>query len=207
MDPSWTVLCFTATPFIFGALRWTVWPDSMAGMQTAELVAWAGVYVLSIMSGLMSFWVVQSRGQVSDRAPFSDIHDSRSCHYSRGIPVDTAMLGTVPSWTLVGIGIMAFIKMRPLMARIKLDGDTSLRQDLLKRVEFLEEQRETDRKECVEGAGQAPPRKCGGDGQAPPAHPRAGEDHRRASAPADHVSDHGCRSTAAGAPFPGRSPT
>jgi hypothetical protein len=31
-------------------------------MQTAELVAWAGVYVLSIMSGLMSFWVVQSRG-------------------------------------------------------------------------------------------------------------------------------------------------
>jgi hypothetical protein len=62
MDPSWTVLCFTATPFIFGALRWTVWPDSMAAMQTAELVAWAGVYVLSIMSGLMAFWVVQSRG-------------------------------------------------------------------------------------------------------------------------------------------------
>jgi septal ring factor EnvC (AmiA/AmiB activator) len=60
------------------------------------------------------------------------------------------MLGTVPSWTLVGLAVMAVIKMRPLMARIKLDGDTSLRQDLLKRVEFLEEQRETDRKECVE---------------------------------------------------------
>jgi hypothetical protein len=55
------VLCFTATPFIFGALRWTVWPDSMAGMQTAELVAWAGVYVLSILSALVSFWVVKCR--------------------------------------------------------------------------------------------------------------------------------------------------
>jgi hypothetical protein len=60
------------------------------------------------------------------------------------------MLGTLPSWTLVGLALMAVIRMRPLMARIKLDGDTSLRQDLLKRVEFLEEQRETDRKECVE---------------------------------------------------------
>jgi hypothetical protein len=30
-------------------------------MQTAELVAWAGVYVLSILSALVSFWVVKCR--------------------------------------------------------------------------------------------------------------------------------------------------
>jgi hypothetical protein len=42
-----------------------------------------------------------------------------------GISLDPATIGTIPAWSLVGLMVVAIVKMRPLMARIKLERDLS----------------------------------------------------------------------------------
>ena len=57
--------------------------------------------------------------------------------------------GGVGVWTLVLMLLVALIKAWPALAKLRLEGDTSLRSDLWKRIEKLEEDQRLQKIECA----------------------------------------------------------
>jgi hypothetical protein len=65
--------------------------------------------------------------------------------------LDPATIGTIPAWSLVGLMVVAIVKMRPLMARIKLERDLSavghwerIEERVSKKLEECEKRSEKD---------------------------------------------------------------
>ena len=58
--------------------------------------------------------------------------------------------GGLGVWTLVGVVVVALIKGWPALKKLQIDGDQSLRADLLKRIGDLEKQMADERHECNE---------------------------------------------------------
>lgn len=59
-------------------------------------------------------------------------------------------LGTLSGWTLVTIVLVAFIKGWPAFKKMQIDGDVSLRADLLARIVRLEDAVAHERQTCTE---------------------------------------------------------